>query len=258
MLNLLRRHIIQPRRARLIQKGILDEARRGYEMNRSSFPNILVLPDRFGAGLPERAVELMLARLLYVPGEPTLDIGHANAMACHRRLVRELPPPRDLTGIDIAEPVYDTRPYYQRSVRGDITAHPFQPGEFKLIWCISTLEHFGMDNSGYTDTFMQDPGLASRALGEMLTILAAGGRMLITVPFGRHEEHGWLVNYDTVHWQRLLEPARNQASVKEWYFRHTWGAGWKQVLPAELQFTGYYDQGNSGAGGLAATVIEKL
>ena len=132
MLNLIKRLIIQPRQARLLQEGIFREAVRGYEMNQEGFPDRLHLPKPFAVGLPERAVELMLARLLYRSDESTLDIGHANATPSHRRLLVAMPTPRNLTGIDIADPVYDTRPFYARSVRADITANPFKDGEFKL------------------------------------------------------------------------------------------------------------------------------
>ena len=38
------------------------------------------------------------------------------------RSARALPPPRDLTGIDIAEPIYDAAALYTRSIRGSVTA----------------------------------------------------------------------------------------------------------------------------------------
>lgn len=257
MLNLIKRLIIQPRQARLLQEGIFREAVRGYEMNQEGFPDRLHLPKPFAVGLPERAVELMLARLLYRSDESTLDIGHANATPSHRRLLVAMPTPRNLTGIDIADPVYDTRPFYARSVRADITANPFKDGEFNLIWCISALEHFGMDNSGYTNRFIRDAGLAGKALLEMIRILRPRGRLLITVPFGRYENHGWQIIYDQDRWKRLIEPVRGTTAIREWFFRHTFGSGWQMVPSEELRYTGYFDQANSGAAGLVAAIFEK-
>lgn len=257
MLNRIKRLIVQSRRDRLLQEGIFREAMSGYEMNRNDFPDKLHLPKPFAVGLPERAVELMMARLLYRPGESTLDIGHANATPSHRCLLAAMPPPRDLTGIDIAAPVYDTRPYYARSVRADITANPFKSGEFDLIWCISALEHFGMDNSGYTERFIRDAGLAGKALLEMIRLLRPRGRLLVTVPFGRYEDHGWHITYDQDRWNKLIDPVRGTTTIQEWFFRHTFGSGWQIVPSEELRYTGYLDQANSGAAGIVAAVFNK-
>ena len=86
--------------------------------------------------LPERVVEIVLARTTYVPGARVLDVGHSNIMECHRRFLKTLPPPRHLTGIDIAPPVYDTRGDDERSLSGDITATRLPGSSFDLIVCI--------------------------------------------------------------------------------------------------------------------------
>jgi hypothetical protein len=92
----------------------------------------------------------------------------------------------------------------------------------------------------------------------MLRLLKKSGTLLITVPYGKYEEHGWLRNYDQHRWQDLLGAARPQATVRELYFRHTYGNGWTTASPEELRYVGYYDQANAGAGGLAAALIVKL
>jgi len=42
----------------------------------------------------------------------------------------------------------------------------------------------------------------------MLRLLKKSGTLLITVPYGKYEEHGWLRNYDKHRWQELLGAAR--------------------------------------------------
>lgn len=257
MFHKLRQTFLAKRYARRFQEKIAREAHRGAVEIRTGFPGHLTLPEPFARALPERVLELLFVELIYQPGAKVLDIGHANAMLCHRTLLSELPEPRNLTGIDIADPVYDTRPIYQQSVKADITAHPFHDGEFDQIWCISTLEHFGMDNSVYTHAFKRDISLAAEALREMTRMLKPGGHMLITVPYGRFEDHGWHITYDDDHWARLLEPLRKNHEVKEWFFRHTFKAGWRNVPASELALTGYFDQANAGAAGLAVMLMTK-
>lgn len=216
------------------------------------------LPVPFGRKLPERVVELLLARLSYAPGKRVLDVGHANIMECHRRMLLSLPPPRHLSGIDIADPVYDTRPLYERSIKADITNTGLPDGSFDLIWCISTLEHVGMDNSGYTASFKTGSHMAAQAIREMVRLAAPGGHVLITVPYGKFENHGWLMNIDAERWQSLMAVAGPSASVQEWYFRHSPETGWIRAEPDELRTVGYLDQQNAGAAAIAVAYMTKL
>ncbi len=255
--------ILRSRASRMIgtpdlQTKIIRELHRALEKDQSGFPGRVVLPDHYGKGLPERAVEILMARLTYAPGKNVLDVGYANTMECHRAMVAALPAPRHLTGIDIAAPVYDAGRYYEHMAQADITRTPYNDAAFDLIWCVSALEHFGMDNSVYTEEFSREPAMDAQAVREMLRILAPGGQILITVPYGKFEDHGSHKNYDRGHWQMLLDIARPAGRVTEWYFRHTHGHGWQQVPAEELQYVGYFDQANAGAGGVAVTLMTKV
>ena len=238
-----------------LQLNITREVQRALRLADHDFPERLALPVPYGRGLPERVVELLAARRSYRPGLRVLDVGHAHVMACHRDLLRTLPAPRDLTGIDIADPVYDAAELYARSVRGSVTAMEFPDASFDLVWCISALEHFGMDNSGYTPDFVVDERMAERALEEMLRVLRPGGSLLLTLPFGRYENHGWFRNFDAAHLRGLLDPVRARTQVHELYFRHASPGGWAAAEPEALRNVGYADQGNDGA---AACVVATL
>ena len=240
-----------------LQRMIFREAARAFTLDQSAFPARLLLPPAFGRRLPERVVELLLARTTYTPGVRVLDVGHSNIMECHRRLLATLAPPRRLTGIDIATPTYDVNGLYERSIIADITNTGLDADSFDRIWCISTLEHIGMDNTGYTRNFTLDPRLDEIALREMYRLLAPDGILLITVPFGTLEDHGWMRNYDLASWHRLLDPLRVQGDVHELYFRYDPASGWMQAAPSQLETTGYYDHRNAGASGLAAVIIHK-
>lgn len=241
-----------------LQRNIISEFERCLSLNHETFPARLDLPPLWGRGLPERVPELLLAHLSYQAGTQVLDVGYANAMTCHLHMVGTLPSPRHFTGIDIASPTHDAQVLYEKCITGNVTDESLLPTPFDLIWCISTLEHIGMNNTGYTTDFAQDQDMDRQALQRMMDLLVPGGRLLITVPYGKAEDHGWLRNYDRSRWQGLLEVARQSGAVQEWYFRHTFGAGWQLAEPQELQYVGYYDQHNAGAGAMAAVLISKF
>jgi SAM-dependent methyltransferase len=207
--------------------------------------------------MPERVVDLLLARLSYQPGRTVLDIGHANSMDCHRNMIRSLPPPRRLTGIDIADPVYDASELYEASVRASVDSTPFEDGAFDLIWCISSFEHFGMDNTGYRPGFAADEEIADAALTEMTRVLGTGGMLLLTVPYGRYEDHGWFRNFDARLLGRVLERLRPLGPTRELYFAHDAEVGWRASEPDRLRDVGYHDQKNAGASAVAAVVFRK-
>jgi len=257
MIDLIRKTLIHPLKARLRERRIHTSARTVARMNRNAFPGTFNLPIPYARGLNERAVELAFAQLLYSRDQEVLDIGHANAKPSHLAFLSGFTCRENLTGIDIGQPVYDATRYYKQSVRADIVNHPFPENSFDVIWCISTLEHFGMDIATYNEDFTLDDQLPARALRAMLRILKPGGRILLTVPFGRYENHGWFINYDAAHWRALIDHVRNQARISEWYFAHDGDSGWRLVTGESLANTGYHDQANYGAAGLAVAVIEK-
>ena len=240
-----------------LQRKVTREFERAMRERGHAFPDRVVLPSPFGRGMPERVVELLLARLSYEPGRRVLDVGHANSMECHRDMIRSLPEPRHLTGVDIADPVYDTSRLYETSVRASMDATPFADGDFDLIWCISSFEHFGMDNSGYRPGATADERIPDAALAEMMRILRTGGTLLLTVPYGKYEDHGWFRNFDERLVSRFTALLGPSASVRVLYFAHDREQGWRKAAPEELRGVGYHDQKNAGASALAALVIQK-
>src|SRR5690606_8066719 len=69
----------------------------------------------------------------------------------------------------------------------DLRALPYRDDLFDTVICFSTLEHVGMDNSiyGASAHSAEDPDEeAARALEELDRVLAPGGTLLISVPYG--------------------------------------------------------------------------
>jgi hypothetical protein len=69
------------------------------------------------------------------------------------------------------------------------------------INCISTLEHVGMGQSYKTYNMAnhapdQDLTAYRVALNEFHRVLEHNGQLLLTLPFGRRENHGWLQQFD--------------------------------------------------------------
>ena len=84
--------------------------------------------------------------------------------------------------------------------------------------------------------------------------VAPGGRLLITVPFGRFEDHGWLINYDMEHLEALIEVSGLTPGETRFF---GWQPGvWQEVEPAKLAGRGYGSFGATHASGVA--LIELL
>jgi SAM-dependent methyltransferase len=84
-------------------------------------------------------------------------------------------------------------------VKGTVVVPPFPTGTFDLILCISTVEHIGLPIYGQRE-FPHGDTLAMR---HMRRLLAPGGRLLVTVPFGRAQVNPWFRVYDRRGLRRL-------------------------------------------------------
>lgn len=198
--------------------------------------------ERLDAGAPvgdeqtgERVVEIpwVLSRLRR--GEQVLDIGYAHgsdtSLAAMLRILGD-----GYHGIDLAVlPIPGTR-----LAGADMCRLPFRRASFDTVTCVSTLEHIGRDNSSY--------GLAPSAVGsdadqqaltEGARVLRKHGRLLVTVPFGTFEDHGWFVQYDERRW-RALVGATPLRTVEEQVFALA-PAGWRPAAPADVASCRYGD-----------------
>jgi SAM-dependent methyltransferase len=149
------------------------------------------LPRDYGLGLDERVVEypwLFAQR----PAGLVLDAGSA---LNHGHVLDRLLP--RLTGLHVVTQAPEPVAFTERGVSyvyADLRELPYRDGVFDLVVSLSTLEHVGMDNSRYGDlTPRADrPDLElRRALAELRRVTRPGGRLLVTVPYGRREDHGW-------------------------------------------------------------------
>jgi SAM-dependent methyltransferase len=184
------------------------------------------LPRGFGFALDERIVELPWA----VAMEPTGKVLDAGSALNHRVVLERLLPTVESLTITTFTPESEEEPNPGPDyTAADLRDLPFAEGEFDTVVSVSTLEHVGMDNSGYgsEESRSDDPEAEMRrALLELWRVLRPGGRMLLTVPYGRPEDHGWLRQLDRAGIERLLGwcgPAEQSLRI----YRYT-AKGWQR------------------------------
>ena len=102
----------------------------------------------------------------------------------------------------------------------DIRTMPFKDNAFDVITCISTLEHIGLDNTSYlNDAKYKEAGMFDfeKAILELKRVLKSGGKLLITVPFGKYQNFGWFQQFDQNLVQRVLETFQPQSQHIDYY-----------------------------------------
>jgi SAM-dependent methyltransferase len=225
------RELVESREFELIE--LLDDglARARLERARSGRPRELHAP----VWSDERAIEIPWCLARFGGEHRVLDIGSANAIPAYLEGLRELAVP-ELVTVDLAEPA---------DVVADVRDLPFEDGHFDFALCISTLEHVGRDNAVYgVDAGPDDDGHHA-ALRELRRVLARDGRLLVSVPTGRREDHGWHLQRAPLEWIELFE--RNGFVVFEDELYVHASDGWRTAGLAEAE-AAQYESSGPGAG----------
>lgn len=207
------------------------------------------LPAGHGAGVDERIVEYpwVLTRLGQGPMS-VLDAGSALNFdwIADSPLMRG----KGVLFYTLAPEGILERPDYSY-VYGDLRATILRDEIFDRIVSISTLEHVGMDNTAYyaTDPRWKEHDRSSYRLAvrELRRMLRPGGRLLLTVPYGRRQDLGWMQQFDAASLDDLV--AAFGGNVRESaFFRYT-GTGWVRADAAECADAEYvYATGDPDAG----------
>lgn len=195
----------------------------------------------YGLGDSERCVEIPWALSRYRGEVYVLDVGHARAQKRYIEARNALAVPV-LVGVDPSAAAQDGI----RGVAGDVLWPPFRQHSFDLIIAISVIEHVGCDNSRYFHRRQPAAPCDDLEAGQRLaTLLRNGGRMLITVPFGRFEEHGWFVQYDQHRLKALVEATGLELVTAEYYGAGS--SGWVGPLVPETLSETTYQGDRAGA-----------
>ena len=153
-------------------------------------------PDAPSLGTNERSVEVPWAHQRVGGARRVLDVGCSTSDYLSE-LAREEPRRgRRVYGLDpdAPQPIRNVG-----VVKGTVVAPPFPTASFELILCISTVEHIGLPIYGQHE-FPHGDILAMR---HVRRLLAPGGRLLLTVPFGRPQVNPWFRVYDRGSLRRL-------------------------------------------------------
>jgi SAM-dependent methyltransferase len=165
------------------------------------------LPDAYGRGFDERVVEYPWLRA-QGPFGRLLDAG---STLNHAHVLDAFQPQTD--GLSIVTLAPERLSYPARGISylyADIRDLPLRDALFDTVVCASTLEHVGMDNRVYGSPEERASDAATesaRALRELERVLAPGGRILLTVPYGAREDMGWQRQFDRQDLEALLASA---------------------------------------------------
>jgi SAM-dependent methyltransferase len=199
------------------------------------------LPPGYGVGLDERIVEYPWL-LAHLPGGPGVLLDAGSALN-FRFLLRR--PELSAKTIYICTLAPERQSFWQLGVSytfQDLRRTCFRDDFFDHVVSLSTLEHVGLDNGRFytgRPEAQRDPDSYIDAVREMARILRPGGQLLLSVPYGRRADLGWLQVFDAAMLDWVLE-AFAPTAMGEHIFRFT-SQGWQISDRETAADAGYVD-----------------
>jgi len=137
---------------------------------------------------------------------------------------------------------YKTGVSYVYSEYADIRNTCFKNNLFDVIVCSSVLEHVGMDNTFiYSSESKFDEKKTEDYLSvidELHRLLKKGGRLLLTFPFGKYENLGWLQQFDIKNVKKIIKRFNGNSNLN--FYKYTKN-GWIKSNEEECKECLYFD-----------------
>ena len=200
------------------------------------------LPDGYGVRLDDRIIEYpwLFDRL---PAEPGLLLDAGSVLNHRFLLVRPKLAAKRVFISTLAPEIASHTELGVGYVYEDLRQSCFRDGYFDWVVSLSTIEHIGMDNTllytGDETKREHDQDAYLVAVREFRRMLKAGGRLYLSMPFGRARSYGWFQIFDAAMVDRVLE-AFAPAHCIEHHFRYT-PQGWTSSDRSQSKDATYFD-----------------
>lgn len=197
------------------------------------------LPESFGHRVDERVIEYpwIFSKLNNVK-EKILDAGSTfnfNFIVNHPTIKE-----KDLTILTFAPEANCFHKNRISYVYDDLRNVPFKDELFDVVVSQSTIEHIDMDNSiyGYDIAHNDDEVSKSfeylKAVSELIRVLKPDGKLLLTFPYGKFENHGFFQQFDEEMLNKLLTLFINRGDFNCTFFKYE-EQGWRFANKKELE-----------------------
>ncbi|MBI5100163.1 MAG: methyltransferase domain-containing protein [Nitrospirae bacterium] len=133
--------------------------------------------------------------------------------------------------------------FYPSYIYEDLRDLCFKADFFDAICSLSTIEHIGLDNTMlYTHDASKrenDKYAHLQAVREFCRVLKKGGTLYLSVPFGKHKNHGWFQIFDAEMINRVIETFC-PAEVEKTFFKYE-DEQWNFSDELNCRNSGYFD-----------------
>jgi len=191
----------------------------------NKFKNDRYIPYELGDGLDERLIEyIWIFSNLNNKKENLLDAGSTfnfPEIIWHPKLEKK--------NITIYTFSKEKNHFHKKNISyeyGDLRKLPFDDKTFDSIVCQSTIEHIDMDNSIYGYDLENNSAVPEKSyeyikvVYELERVLAKGGQLLLTFPYGKYENHGFFQQFDKEMTDRILDYLESNGYVTVDYFQY--------------------------------------
>ncbi len=125
----------------------------------------------------------------------------------------------------------------------DLRSTMMKDASFDVVTCISTIEHVGLDNtrlySGDTQYLEEKFDDYLKVIVEMKRLLKPGGKLLLTVPYGKYQNFGWLQQFNRQMVESVIKTFDGSNSSVD-YFRYE-NDGWHFSERKKCDADEYFD-----------------